>query len=402
MKFRRRLTYKDFKRYFSNKLKPREKHAFEKRMMQDAFDAEAYDGLSQFDKQQLDADISALKKGITRRTKNSRLLVPYWFRYAATVLLLIGIGVGFYILEEPFKREKVVSRAVTDSSYKQEDKASDGKIVHKESFGEKPSGQQATKKVEKDHVALDAQTESQQTESEAEEQHRSKTQQGITVVAPQVAAPEKQRTLEKQIEKPSANQAPQMAATQKQARQVETLAVEPVEIQRISTEAIAVHPDERFVGLDVSSARDSKEQKQDTHVMADQLAVREQSAGNRIQVSQTGSTNQSSLKAKSVLSELGALPPGDMTVNQYKQAVLKRINDSALSAFPGEHHITIAFKVNGQGMLSGFQFDPLPDSVFVREIQTAIEAMSPWIPGTKDGDTITSRQQIKLKIVVEE
>ncbi len=398
MKFRYRLTYKDFKRYFLNRMKGQEKHAFEKRMMRNAFDAEAYDGLTRLDRQQLDADISALKKGITRRTNNSRLLVPYWFRYAATILLLIGIGVGFYILKEPFKREKVVSQSVTDSSDQEDHETSAGPVFENERYSEKQSVRQGTK-VEKDHFAAKAQTESPQIESGPEERDLKKTRKGTSKVAPQVAIPEKRRTLAQPVENPSASQRLKIPSGIEKDRPLETLAAKPVKIQKISHQAIAVHPDERVVGLDILSAGDMKGRKQDSSVMVT-LNGRQQSTDEMVQISETGIRAQSSIQRQPVLTEAGARPPQDMNMKQYKAELLKRINDSALSAFPGEHHIKVAFKVNGQGMLSGFQFDHYPDSTFAREIQSAMETIGPWIPATQKGDTISSRQQMELKLVV--
>jgi len=43
---KKKLTYKDFINYFSNNLQNNDKHDFEKEMMRDAFEEEAFDGLS--------------------------------------------------------------------------------------------------------------------------------------------------------------------------------------------------------------------------------------------------------------------------------------------------------------------------------------------------------------------
>ena len=64
---RKKLTYKDFKAYFSNNLQSKAKHDFEKEMMRDAFDEEAFDGLSRLNHEELENDISDLKSGIITR-----------------------------------------------------------------------------------------------------------------------------------------------------------------------------------------------------------------------------------------------------------------------------------------------------------------------------------------------
>ena len=95
---KRKLTYKDFLNYFSNNLINKDKYNFEKEMMRDAFEEEAYDGLSQLNEDELRNDIAELKVGISDRTKKNRRIVPIWFRYAASVIILLGVGITIVYL----------------------------------------------------------------------------------------------------------------------------------------------------------------------------------------------------------------------------------------------------------------------------------------------------------------
>ena len=54
---KRKLTYKDFKEYFSNNLPNKDKHSFEKGMMQDSFEEDAFEGLSKLSNDELEEDI---------------------------------------------------------------------------------------------------------------------------------------------------------------------------------------------------------------------------------------------------------------------------------------------------------------------------------------------------------
>jgi hypothetical protein len=92
MKFKSRLTYRNFIDYFSNKLEKKEKHAFERKMMQDDFDSEAFDGLSKISSQEFEQDFAELKNQIHARTHERKRRIPIWFPYAASIAILIGLG----------------------------------------------------------------------------------------------------------------------------------------------------------------------------------------------------------------------------------------------------------------------------------------------------------------------
>ena len=91
---KKKLTYNDFKKYFSNNLQDRDKHAFEKKMMQDAFEEEAFDGLSGLSEEELEEDIVKLKAGINKRTKQSRRIIP--------IIAPIRLNIFFIFILFPF------------------------------------------------------------------------------------------------------------------------------------------------------------------------------------------------------------------------------------------------------------------------------------------------------------
>ncbi len=94
---KRKLTYKRFKEYFSNNLQSKDKHDFEKQMMQDAFEEEAFDGLSKLNDDELEQDIQDLKLSIHQKTKDTKRIIPVWFRYAAGILIIVGIGASIFL-----------------------------------------------------------------------------------------------------------------------------------------------------------------------------------------------------------------------------------------------------------------------------------------------------------------
>ena len=110
---KKRLTYQDFKKYFSNHLQKKDKHAFEKQMMQDAFEEEAFDGLSQLSQFELGSDIAELKSNIVNRTKKTRRLIPVWFRYAASVIVLISIGFSIFFVNSRYWQDSMLKEQVS-------------------------------------------------------------------------------------------------------------------------------------------------------------------------------------------------------------------------------------------------------------------------------------------------
>lgn len=111
---KRKLTYKDFKNYFSNNLQNKDKHAFEKDMMQDAFEEEAFDGLSQLSKTELEADIAELKSTINSKSQKRRVIIPVWFKYAASILILVGVGLSLVYLNSRHWQESMLKEQVSD------------------------------------------------------------------------------------------------------------------------------------------------------------------------------------------------------------------------------------------------------------------------------------------------
>lgn len=96
-KYDRILAY--LKGLFSN----RQRHDLEKEMMQDLFDEEAFEGLSQLSGSDLETDMELLHRKLDARiipARNNRFIV--FFRMAAAVILLIGAGgVLYFVLRTP-------------------------------------------------------------------------------------------------------------------------------------------------------------------------------------------------------------------------------------------------------------------------------------------------------------
>ncbi|MFO7863803.1 MAG: hypothetical protein R6U85_07370 [Salinivirgaceae bacterium] len=89
---KRNLTYIDYQKYLDNAMSAKERHEFEKHMMQDAFDEEAFDGLQQLSGKQARNDMALLKNRIMERNRKKKPAIPFWMRYAAAAAIIIGFG----------------------------------------------------------------------------------------------------------------------------------------------------------------------------------------------------------------------------------------------------------------------------------------------------------------------
>ncbi len=89
--------------YFKNALPGRERNSFEKAVMQDKFEQEAFEGLSGLNYEEIRADLQDIQNRISKKRKKSILLYPV-FRYAASIVLLISIGGIIYLLTRTIEK----------------------------------------------------------------------------------------------------------------------------------------------------------------------------------------------------------------------------------------------------------------------------------------------------------
>jgi uncharacterized small protein (DUF1192 family) len=146
---KRKLTYEDFKKYFFNRQQPDEKHQFEKEMMQDAFEEEAFDGLSMLSEEELENDIQSLKNKINQRTQKRKRLIPLYFRYAAGIAILIGIGLStFYILNNSLEDKITFTEPMHESMALSEEQKPDEEKIALEQEREEVTSEKSHKSVE--------------------------------------------------------------------------------------------------------------------------------------------------------------------------------------------------------------------------------------------------------------
>ena len=398
MKFRRRLTFGDFKKYFHNNMRSKDKHDFEKRMMQDAFEEEAYDGLSRLSEKELEEDVEELKGSITRRTKR-RGLVPHWFRYAASVIVLVGIGISVYLLND---RPDIISE-------QPEETVSNEKIVVPEEDKDEPSEAKSDEGASQQAGMADAAESRDQSVTRAENKQseskvaKKETSAGISASEEpekdKTSASERQRAKQPAVAEAPADQDLQAAKTLKEETeeglQQGTTDVEVKdtrETARFYHQVKAVDKDQVDVTI-----RDAQ---------GDPTNITRKALSGEDSLNTSGFYGSDSIKAMikdaEKIERSSAQPPREMDLDTFKEKVLEQMDFSNLSSFPGKHTIQFEFTVNEKGALSGFEFDSYPHAVFVWEIQNAVKSLGHWMPAIKEGKSIPSKVKMELTIEVKD
>jgi len=94
-----RIKYNQFISYLKGILSNRDRHEFEKDVMHDIFEEEAFEGLTRLSADELESDLDILTNRLDERLKTTkkRNMLPY-YRLAASIVLLIGIGSTMYFI----------------------------------------------------------------------------------------------------------------------------------------------------------------------------------------------------------------------------------------------------------------------------------------------------------------
>lgn len=98
--------------YLKNLFSNAERHALEKQVMQDPFESEAFDGLSELSAEVFETDIEKLQSQINERTEKRK--VWFWqqhYAIAASVLFLIGLGLTIAVWNTDKEPYQIVTNA---------------------------------------------------------------------------------------------------------------------------------------------------------------------------------------------------------------------------------------------------------------------------------------------------
>ncbi|HRW62770.1 MAG TPA: carboxypeptidase-like regulatory domain-containing protein [Bacteroidales bacterium] len=445
---KRKLTYKDFIHYFSNNLQNKEKHSFEKQIMQDAFEEEAFDGLSQLNKDELEKDIEELKGIIKNKAKQSKHIIPVWFRYAASILLLVGVGITLYVvLNQRQWQETMLKEQVS-----QEMELPDSNLL----FTQPKADSVDTLKPKPDFIAENRDIKKPEVKTEL------KVVEDKIVIEDELILDDSEADMDEAIvvmefkeeeevveELPAQNFAVAEAVTEVKKEEANAVAGAPMaakrakqksdDIEKTSTLAttktikgkvLGTEDNLSIPGVSITLKDNPKigtttdmDGNFELNVPVDDEELKTLIASfvgmHPQEISLEGDSNLLVYMEPEVLAmdevvvvaygvereekeiiKTNAQPPNGVSLINYKKAIEENLNYSKLSAFPGKYKIKVSFTVNANGSLSYFSFKNTPDSLFSNEIMQVIKEMGYWIPATENNQNISSEVKLTLRIEV--
>jgi TonB family protein len=88
----------EFQRYLNNRMSSGERHAFEKKLLEDDFEQEALEGMEQFPPEEISSDLGQLQAEISKKAR-SESGFKYWRVAAAIVLLSVFSFFIYYVID---------------------------------------------------------------------------------------------------------------------------------------------------------------------------------------------------------------------------------------------------------------------------------------------------------------
>ena len=442
MKFKGRLTYRNFIDYFSNKLEKKEKHAFEKKIMQDSFESEAFDGLSKLDAAEFEKDMTDLNSLIHARTKEKKRRIPLWFPYAASVIILLGLSSVLYYLNQYSAQDEMISAQMEDLVPKVEKSVTEPKIIKHDSKAAdlmemieddlEMEISDADEIIEEELMVI---SEDEELDDQTIPEEKIERVIPIAPIEQLTIANKKykktfktaEESIQKTLEGQVAGVEVQKARRQKSAKKSYTSRliqddkiisgkVIDEDAMPIPGVSIVVKGTANGVVTDVDGqfklkASDTIEdyrlvasfigfESKEINALTDSsllviLETNQQSmdevvvVGYGISTSKTERGNTSWEKAK---------PNQFASVDKFEDYLVKELMDADFRHLNGIHKVKFTFVVEPYGALNDIKFKGKPDAILVKEIERLLFDSGDWYPAESGGDAVASKVRISLKL----
>ncbi len=409
-------------------------------MMQDAFDSEAFDGLSKISSQELEHDFADLKNQLRVRTKERKKGMPIWFPYAASIAILIGLGsILMYLnqyssqdemigaqLEETAKR--VESPIVTPQISTQDSESIDFlemidedlemeisdadeiieeelMIVSEEEEVEEEIIPMLKRKESElilpvEHLAVADEESKMETEISAESMQRA--------LEGQVAGVEVQKSRrQKSAKKSIANN------TLKSARIISGKVVDEDEMPLPGVSIVVKGTTNGVVtDLDGQFKLDASDTSQDYKLVASFIGfeskeVKGQADSSLLVILETNQVSMDELVVvgygtskteRESTSWEKAKPNQFASIAKFKEHLIQNLDYSKLEHLYGDYKVKLSFVVNTSGAIEDLIFKGNPDSVLTSEIRNLILNGETWQAAKSKGIPASSKVRMVLKL----
>ena len=430
---KRKLTYNDFKHYFSNNLQNKDKHAFEKQMMQDAFEEEAFDGLSSINPVELDQDLTELQHNIINRSRQTKRIIPIWFKYAASIIILIGIGASVVM----FLNNRVLKDSLLNDQISMDLKIADSILFESElaiseqsidtsrkeliasNKEKKPMAAKEEIVIEDDALIAEEIYITEKTDSDTDDQ--------INVIAFEEVDEVFEETIPvagRVVADKSETAAQPMIAAKKSTYNKEKLTIKGKVIGAEDNQSIPgvsiVLKDNPNIGTTTNIDGEFELTIPYDDDKALKTLIAQFVGMESTELNLRGDTNllvymePSYLEMDEVvvtalgvkrnaeeeeLIQYNAKPPLEVSFNNYKKQVIDNLDFSKLEALPGKYKIRVMFTVNPDGSLGSFRFKNQPNQTFCDEIMRVMNNLEKWIPATENNRNISS--EVRFNLIIE-
>jgi hypothetical protein len=414
-------TYDRIVGYLKEKLSHKQRHSLEKDMMRDVFEEEAFEGLSQLSGSDLEQDMARLQQRMNARVlparKNQFML---YFRVAAAVVLLIGIGSLIYfvlrtptadLITEEHKMEKPAVRSEPPPA-----------VVQTEPENEYPVN---SIPIEKENIPEQVQVTSE-----------SNVEAGEEFMSPPDEASEKKEDKEPEIapatEPLRSKSLMKTAAAYSSPRKIYSgrvvdntgEALPGVTVMEKGTENGTVSDMNGYFSLPLQDTNSrlalnyvgfkpvelkTDEKPKDKITMEEDLVALNEVVvvgyGTQKRSSVTGAVstidfNEDANQGIEQPDLTNPIPPGG-SVRSFKKWVYERLDHAAYKDYPGKHRITAVLTVHANGTISDIRTKEGPPGVITADLKKIISQSSIWTAALKDNYPVDADIEIHFVITVE-
>ncbi|MBN1791359.1 MAG: carboxypeptidase-like regulatory domain-containing protein [Bacteroidales bacterium] len=397
-------TYEQIIAYLKGLLTNRQRHNLEKKMMQDAFEEEAFEGLSQMDAGELEADMDLLAGRLQERIKpaRKRYLIPL-LRIAAAVIVIFGVtGLLYFLLrppsqdlftqslEKPETSEKSVSPAVPGPA----DNDSGKPISTEQTVDKSRTGKSI-------HPVLAENR--QETEDIAEAVHEMKTT--IPQISPVIQHDLKY--LDGKVVDIDGEALPGVTITEKGSSRGVITDLDgnfSIQVGDTGSEILLSYVGYEPMELNARDISDKPITMKENLMALEEVVV--VGYGTRKKSDVTGAARRmeaeeaTSAEATGMYNFVNPVPPGG-TLKAFKNWVSERIDSVSLNTFPGKHKLQVILTIQHDGSIHDILIRSNAPSPVIEEYKRVIAQSPPWKPALKDDDPVASEVVIRFVFTVE-
>jgi|GEM_PF-3107966 hypothetical protein len=429
-------TYEQIVAYLKGLLSNLQRHELEKKMMQDSFDDDAFEGLSQLKASELESDMDALTGRLNTRINRAkkRSLTPV-FRMAAAIVLLIGIaGILYFVFTTP--SQELITQETGDNK-----KAAPAETAIPEAPRSVKGIAADSQPDEKSKEAREPQLESQHGAEHIEEP-------GVTAETEPAAEFKAKAEAAAEAVKPESETEPRKSLTVKQpaaADQVTSKAMSEQAGTMYITGKVVGSDGEALPGVAVIEKGTSHGtltdidgnfslQLNDTGarlalsyvgyqplelgtgdvahgpvVMQEDILALEEVVviGYGVQKKRDVTGAVSSVESDEIATGGGVEPynfikpvPPEGTLKAFKSWMNEKTDTSQFRPFPGKHRIQVILSIQDNGSVRDIRIKSTAPSVINAEYRRVISQSPPWKPALKDNVPVESQVVIRFVITV--